>query len=365
MQGSYKVAFSANGIDETNTVSVEAVAEGALLYARNPVSEKQIARANIGLEYLNDHDTNGDRFPGDRVQPGIGWVYVQVRTSDRSGSHFSCSLLQGGEVGKFHVEFLKTVYNPMDNPRRENRVISTNVYATTPDFEQGWIKSDHDITWPCPVTYPLNGVRHAIQYLGKAEASIPHERLFPRGSSKEKVQARFLCSIRPKSQLLRLEFFLEVEGAENSTYRLEETFVPGTLWSDESEARSQTFGFKPSPHMNLYHPRSKPGRKGRKENRGTRNHETRAKPTNARRKSIWDDQDALPIKKTRKTTLPEPPARFSRSLPKYPQKSPGSQANAELSGSVQVGSVEAQRQISLRKPMSIASIVEGIMMHKT
>jgi hypothetical protein len=345
--------------------SVEAVAEGALLYARNPVSEKQIARANIGLEYLNDHDTNGDRFPGDRVEPGIGWVYVQVRTSDRSGSHFSCSLLQGGEVEDFHVEFLKTVYSPMSNPRRENRVISTNVYATTPDFKQDWIEVDHDITWPCPVTYPLGGVRHAIQYLGKAEASIPHERLFPTGSSKEKVQARFLCSIRPKSQLLHLEFFLKEEGAENSRYRLKETFVPGALWSDESEARSQSFGFKPSPHMNLYHPGSKPGRKGRKRNRGTRSHKESAKPTKARRQSIWDDADALPNKRTRKTILPQPPARLCRSLPRYSQESPGSQVNAELSGSVQVRSMEAQRQVSLHKPMSIASIVEGKMMHKT
>ncbi|KAL2783633.1 hypothetical protein BJX66DRAFT_119535 [Aspergillus keveii] len=314
--------------------SVEAVAEGALLYARNPVSEKQIARANIGLEYLNDHDTNGDRFPGDRVEPGIGWVYVQVRTSDRSGSHFSCSLLQGGEVKKFHVEFLKTVYNPMDNPRRENRVISTNVYATTPDFEQGWIKSDHDITWPCPVTYPLNGVRHAIQYLGKAEAFIPHERLFPRDSSKEKVQARFLCSIRPKSQLLRLEFFL-AEGAKNSTYRLEETFVPGALWSDESEARSQSFGFRPSPHMSLWAPGSKPGRKGN------------PRPP---RRSIWDDpNDVLPFNRKRPADLPKKPAKVRRPLLRYSRKSVDSPVSAELR----------------RTQMSIASIVEGIMLHKT
>jgi hypothetical protein len=315
-------------------LSVGAVAEGALLYARNPVFEKQIARANIGLEYLNDHDPKGDPFPGDRVEPGIGWAYVQVRTSDRSGSHFSCSLLQGREVEEFHVEFLKTIYNPMRNSRRENRVISTYVYATTPEFENNYIRSDHDITWTCPVTYPLDGVRHAIQCLGKAEAFIPHEKLFPRGSSKEKVEARFLCFIRPKAQLLHLEFFLKEEGAENPPYRLEETFVPGALWSDESEARSQPFGFKPSPHMSLWPPKSKPGRKGN------------PRP----RRSIWDDpDDVLPINRKRQAPLPEQPAKVRRPLPKYSQKSVDSQVTAELR----------------RTAMSIASIVEGIIMHKT
>ena len=76
---SVRLKFSDGDASGLTGFSVGAVAEGALLYARNPVFEKQIARANIGLEYLDDHDADGNPFPGDQVEPGIGWIYLQVR----------------------------------------------------------------------------------------------------------------------------------------------------------------------------------------------------------------------------------------------------------------------------------------------
>ena len=285
-------------------------------------------------------------------------------------------------MGEFDVEFLKTVYHPSHNMRRENRLISTYVYATTTEFEQKHIQKDHGLEWACPITYPLDGVRHAIQCLGKIEANIPHEKLFPPGSA-VKAEARFRCSIRRRAQLLRLEFFLKEDGKENLFYPLQKTFIAGALWSDESEGQSQVMGFKPSPHMNLWPRKSKPGRKPKRKpaNPGAGRNKAHRNSQPSRR-SIWaapgNDDECLSLV-TRKrardifadSTLPPPRKELHRPIRETSQKDVCSQAGPELAKVIQPDRVHAQVHAQedgiSRRNMSISELVTtpaGIMKQK-
>lgn len=73
-------------------LSVGAVAEGALIYAQRPLTEPQIARTNIGLQYLEDRHPDGLELPHGEVRPAIGWVIQEVDIPlSRNG--IACSII--------------------------------------------------------------------------------------------------------------------------------------------------------------------------------------------------------------------------------------------------------------------------------
>jgi hypothetical protein len=185
---------------------------------------------------------------------------------------------------EFWVEFLKTVSK--GNQRRENRIISTRVFATTPRFDPDRIKKEHEIKWNCPVTYPLDGCRHALEYLGRAEAKIPHDKLFPHEIGPREVEAAFVCTIKPEGQLLQLAFFLKQDDEANPLYPLEKTFLPGAKWSDASEWEWHKESTLDITHMFRYAPEWKPGRRWKPKRklipRSVSAHRKRPRP------SIWD-----------------------------------------------------------------------------
>ncbi|KAB8213987.1 hypothetical protein BDV33DRAFT_183599 [Aspergillus novoparasiticus] len=231
---------------------VGAVAQGALLYAQNPLTEPHIARAAIGLEYLDDHHPSGRKIKSGKVQYGIGWVIEQGHASTEE---VPC------------VEFLKTIYRQDKGPG--SRYISTRVFATTERFDQTKIRPNNCIQWSCPITYPAEDVLPELEYLGKAVARIPHNKLFLKESDRV-VEARFLCTIKPLGQLLELVFFL-VLGSER--LKLEKIFLPAANWINESELKWEQGGAIPDPLPHRQVQRSQKGRKRK------------------RRQSIWDVPD--------------------------------------------------------------------------
>lgn len=57
---------------------VGTVANGALSYARRPVTEVSLASEDIGLTYLETHSASGVPLGGDRVEEAIGLLIEKV-----------------------------------------------------------------------------------------------------------------------------------------------------------------------------------------------------------------------------------------------------------------------------------------------
>ncbi|KAE8414839.1 hypothetical protein BDV36DRAFT_235471 [Aspergillus pseudocaelatus] len=243
---------------------VGAVARGALLYAQNPLTEPHIARAAIGLEYLDDHHPSGRKIKHGKVQCGIGWVIKQ--------GHISTE-------GVPCVEFLKTIYRQDKGPG--SHYISTRVFATTERFDRTKIRSNNCIQWSCPITYPAEDILPELEYLGKAVACIPRDKLFLKESDKV-VETRFQCTIKLLGQLLELVFFL-VLGSER--LKLERVFLPAANWTNESELRWEQNSVIPDP---LPHRQVQGSRKGRKR----------------KRTSIWDVPDEPEATSTKQALNP-------------------------------------------------------------
>lgn len=88
-------------------------------------------------------------------------------------------------------------------------------------------------TWNCDITYPITGLRSHLSHLGSIEAEIPHNELFPSGTSHDRVEARFIFSIKPEGQLLKVDVSLKREG--DTPLRINRVFVPAASWTTESE----------------------------------------------------------------------------------------------------------------------------------
>lgn len=148
-----------------------------------------------------------------------------------------------------------------DQPGRPNRIISSDLYTSTERFNRQKIRSDHDVDWNCRITYPLDGVRSHLVYLGSIEAEIPHTELFPPHTAHRDVEARFKFSIKRQGQLLKVEVSLQ---REKDSLLLRRSYVPAASWTPQSELAleqgrlSDPLAFFP------------PGRAKRRRRRGTR-----------------------------------------------------------------------------------------------
>jgi hypothetical protein len=274
---------------------------------------------------------------------------------------------------EFWVEFLKTISK--DNQRRENRIISTRVFATTPKFNPDRIKKEHEIKWNCPITYPLDGCRHALEYLGRAEAKIPHEKLFPHEIGPREVEATFVCTIKPEGQLLQLAFFLKQDDEANPLYPLEKTFLPGAKWSDASEWEWHQASTSASAHKFRYAPEWKPGRR-RKPKRKFKFHSVSANGKRPR-SSIWDlplesdtmgdDGENVRLSSTSRgkaadTGLPESREVLHRDIPSKPAPPRGESQGNGVQPQVQIHQSNADDGASnsaRHTTMSITSILDA------
>lgn len=77
-----------------------------------------------------------------------------------------------------------------------------------------------------------DGVRSHLVYLGRIEANIPLDILFPSSTTHREVEARFIFSIKPEGQLLKVEVSLQLE---NGPRLLKKTYVPAASWTPQSE----------------------------------------------------------------------------------------------------------------------------------
>ncbi|KAJ5144426.1 hypothetical protein N7526_001934 [Penicillium atrosanguineum] len=156
------------GMTCASETHVGTVAQGALSFAQNPFIETSVAGEDVGMTFLMDLSVPGDEWSEDRVEEAIGWK----------------------------------------------------------------IRSDHDVDWDCRITYPLDGVRSHLVYLGSIEADIPHAELFPPHTAHRDVEAHFNFSIKPQGQLLKVEVSLQ---REEDSVLLRRSYVPAASWTPQSE----------------------------------------------------------------------------------------------------------------------------------
>ncbi|KAJ5117648.1 hypothetical protein N7448_011280 [Penicillium atrosanguineum] len=202
------------GMTCASETHVGTVAQGALSFAQNPFIETSVAGEDVGMTFLMDLSVPGDEWSEDRVEEAIGWV-----------------IEKGQPAGKgSRVELIKRVYR--DRPGRPNRIISSDLYTSTEQFDRQKIRSDHDVDWDCRITYPLDGVRSHLVYLGSIEADIPHAELFPPHTTQRDVEAHFKFSIKPQGQLLKVEVSLQ---REEDSVLLRRSYVPAASWTPQSE----------------------------------------------------------------------------------------------------------------------------------
>jgi hypothetical protein len=128
------------------------------------------------------------------------------------------------------VELIKTVYR--DRRGIPNRIISSDLYTTSKQFDREKMQLDHDIDWDCPIIFPLTGIRSHLVYLGRIEADIPHDKLFPPPATHREVEARLIFSIKPEGQLLKVKVLLQ---HENGSQLLKKSYVPAASWTPQSE----------------------------------------------------------------------------------------------------------------------------------
>ena len=269
------------------------MAKGALSYAQFPLTGTSVAGEDIGLTYLEDRSVSGGPLKGDQVKEAIGWVVERgdavPKHSDGSDSDDGSPAQSTGSVK--HVELLKTVYR--GRPGQPNHVISSDVYATTERFDRRKMRPGSDIEWNCRVTYPIDGIRSQLQYLGRIEAPIPHDKLFLPRTSHDKADARFIFSIRPEGQLLKVEVFMK--QVDDSPLILERSYVPAASWTPGSELDCKPI------HLNGQSPPFPTGRevgRGRKRNRQTRSVSIPAKNGGRRKANCAGSNDEV--------TLPPP-----------------------------------------------------------
>ncbi|KAJ6116180.1 hypothetical protein N7523_005554 [Penicillium sp. IBT 18751x] len=198
------------GMTCASETHVGTVAQGALSFAENPFLETSVAGEDVGMTFLMDLSHSGDEWSEDRVKEAIGWGQP------------------AGEGSR--VVLIKEVYR--DRPGRPNRIISSDLYTTTERFNREKIRSDHDVDWDCRITYPLDGVRSHLVYLGSIEADIPHAELFPPHTTHRDIEARFEFSIKRQGQLLKVEVSLQ---REDDSRLLRRSYVPAASWTPQSE----------------------------------------------------------------------------------------------------------------------------------
>ena len=105
--------------------------------------------------------------------------------------------------------------------------------TTADEFDRGRIKEN---TWndlDCPVTYPVLPAEPYLDYPGTIEATIPHDELFPDGSSHKKVEARFVVTVKPKGTLLEAVVYLKRNG--RPLLKIKTKLVSAASWVPQSE----------------------------------------------------------------------------------------------------------------------------------
>lgn len=174
---------------------------------------------------------SGAEWSANRVEEAIGWVIEKVPlVTGRLICRRDTDYPQGQPAGKeSRVELIKKVYR--DRPGRPNQVISSDLFTTTERFERLKMRSDHDVDWDCRITFPLDGVRSHLVYLGRIEADIPHAELFPPRTTHREVEAHFKFSIKPEGQLLNVDVSLQLED----DLLLQRSYLPAAGWTPQSE----------------------------------------------------------------------------------------------------------------------------------
>ncbi|KAJ5300284.1 hypothetical protein N7508_007527 [Penicillium antarcticum] len=208
------------GIECSCEIAAETVARGALYYAQNPVKEETVARVDLGLTYLEDRSPRGRPLGGDRVEEAIAWVIVRGRAA-------------GPES---RVELIKIVYRESLEPA--NNIISSKVFTTSDHFDQDRIEANTRNELDCPITYPIPSNQSHLDYKGIIEGRIPHNELFPHGSSHKKVEARFIMSVKPKGQLLEAVVYLKRDS--NPPLEIGTKLVSAASWVPRSEFDVET-----------------------------------------------------------------------------------------------------------------------------
>ncbi|KAJ6126281.1 hypothetical protein N7471_010774 [Penicillium samsonianum] len=188
---------------------------GALIYAQNPLIEVSVASNDIGFTYWDDRLPSGEVMVGDEVKRGIAWVIVQGQPAGRFG-HGAMGA-DSNKESESYIELVKTVF----------RVGNDRPTYTRPRM------NDDEIDWKWDITYPFQPVGSKVQFLGRIEAPIPHEQLFPGDTDHDKVEAHFIFSIRPEGQLLKVDAFLKLDDDER--LMLQKSYVPAASWTLPSE----------------------------------------------------------------------------------------------------------------------------------
>ena len=76
-------------------------------------------------------------------------------------------------------------------------------------------------------------VEPSLDYPGTIEAAIPHDELFPDGSSHRQVEARFVVTVKPKGTLLEAVVYLKRD--ERPLWKVETKLVSAASWVPQSE----------------------------------------------------------------------------------------------------------------------------------
>ncbi|KAJ5522965.1 hypothetical protein N7494_013151 [Penicillium frequentans] len=176
---------------------------GALSFAENPIEEDSVAKENIGFQYLDTVSPSGNTCAVGREKAGIAWQIEKVSDEPTKRKGDDAHNQQGQPAGfSRHVELFQFVHRDRSDP--PNTIISSEVYRTTPDFDSSKIREneDDDLEFDCRITYPIDGLRSTLRWLGTVEAPIPHAEIFPPGSSHDWAGAYFVFSMKVQEQLL-------------------------------------------------------------------------------------------------------------------------------------------------------------------
>ncbi|KAJ5544165.1 hypothetical protein N7494_005444 [Penicillium frequentans] len=213
---------------------VGTVAWGALSFAENPIEEDSVAKENIGFQYLDTVSPSGNTCAVGREKAGIAWQIEKVSDEPNKRKEYNAHNHQGQPAGSSrHVELFQFVYRDRSDP--PNTIISSEVYRTTPGFDSSKIREneDDDLEFDCRITYPINGLRSTLRWLGTVEAPIPHAEIFPPGSSHDWAGAYFVFSMKVQEQLLVAQ--VSFKRLDGTLLHLLETFIPAACSISQSE----------------------------------------------------------------------------------------------------------------------------------
>lgn len=101
-------------------------------------------------------------------------------------------------------------------------------------------------------------VEQDLDYPGTIEAAIPHDELFPDGSSHKQVEARFVVTVKPKGTLLEAVVYLKRD--ERPLLKIETKLVSAASWVPQSEFDVEME--RQDRHQMLPLARPGPGKKG-------------------------------------------------------------------------------------------------------